>query len=116
MKLEFDETRKKWHNKFEGCFFKELEFLKLELHNKLKFYKLKFQKSDRLLKFLPNSGIWPFWPKFLALLIFQPRLKKIFTFLSKFLSKMLHISLFLCFNKVECFLEIKNGELNVAIN
>ena len=35
----------------------ELKFLELELHSKLE-----FQNSAIFLYFLPNTGIWPFWP------------------------------------------------------
>ena len=41
LKLEF---HKKWYNKFEGYFFKELEFLELKLYGKLE-----FKKNGRLL-------------------------------------------------------------------
>ena len=43
--------------------FKELEFLGLKLHGKLKFHKFEFQKGGKLLNIFPNSGIWSFWPK-----------------------------------------------------
>ena len=42
------EFHKKWHDNFEGYFFKELKFLELKLHGKLKFHKFEFQKNSRL--------------------------------------------------------------------
>ena len=36
------EFHQKFSSKFEGYFFKELEFLELELQGKLEFHKLKF--------------------------------------------------------------------------
>ena len=60
MELEF---HKKWHDKFEDYLFKELEFLGLKLHDKLKFHKLEFQRGGKLLNIFPNSVIWSFWPK-----------------------------------------------------
>ena len=46
MVLEFHQNI---FGKFEGYFFKELEFIELGLHGKLKFHKLEFQKSGKLL-------------------------------------------------------------------
>ena len=39
----------RFYGKFEGYFFKELEFMKLEYHGKLEFPKLKYSKSGRFL-------------------------------------------------------------------
>ena len=46
MVLEFHQ---KFSGKFESYFFKELEFMELKLHGKVKFHKLEFQKRGRLL-------------------------------------------------------------------
>ena len=51
MVLEFHELE--FHQKnfgnFEGNFFKEIKFVKLEFNDKLEFHKLEFQKDNRLL-------------------------------------------------------------------
>ena len=73
MELEFHRKQhckfRKQHCKFEGYFLKKLEYLELEFHSKLKFHKLEFQKSDKLLNILQtmidlyifsqNMAIWP---------------------------------------------------------
>ena len=46
MVLEFYQ---KFSGKFESYFFKELKFIELKLHGKVKFHKLEFQKRGRLL-------------------------------------------------------------------
>ena len=46
MVLEFHQNI---FGKFEGYFFKELEFLELKLHGKLEFYNIEFQKGNKLL-------------------------------------------------------------------
>ena len=66
MELKF---HKKQHYKFEGYFLKKLEYLELEFHGKLEFYKLEFQKDGKLLNILQtmidlyifsqNMAIWP---------------------------------------------------------
>ena len=40
---------KKFFGKFEGYFFKELEFMELEYHGKLEFHELEYPKRGRLL-------------------------------------------------------------------
>ena len=94
MELEF---HRKQHCKFEGYFLKKLEYLELEFHSKLKFHKLEFQKSGKLLNILQtmidlyifsqNMAIWPInslpqfeilegtFLKHLACLIFKPKIK-----------------------------------------
>ena len=54
MVLKFYELKfhKKNFGKFEGYFFKKLEFMELELHSKLGFHKLEFQKDGKLLNIL----------------------------------------------------------------
>ena len=51
MVLEFHELE--FHQKnfgnFEGNFFKEIKFVKLEFNDKFEFHKLEFQKDNRLL-------------------------------------------------------------------
>ena len=51
MVLELHELEfyKNISNKFEGYFFKVLEFIELEYHGKLEFPKLKYPKSGRSL-------------------------------------------------------------------
>ena len=46
MVLEF---HKNFFGNFEGNFFKELEFMELELHDKHEIYKLEIQKEGRFL-------------------------------------------------------------------
>ena len=74
MELEF---HKKWHDKFEDYLFKELEFLGLKLHDKLKFHKLEFQRGGKLLNIFPKTVLYGhFGPKYTP---FKKKKKKKYT-------------------------------------